>query len=167
MVINMKIKKRDEYNEVCKALEKKSEEIELLDETYRELMEKRSDLFSEIILENKLLRGTWKLRINAVPTIILTADKIKKEDDIRKLVNIGFNLRKGRSIHLKTDTDMDITLSGDGAHQRLEICLLFVNDLDELFKFFKDQGIKLRYNIYEFRVRGMKKQIAFLEKLEE
>lgn len=163
----MKIKKQDEYNKICDELEKKSEEIELLDETYSDLMSKRSDLFSEIILENKLLRGTWKLRIDAVPTIILTADKLKKKNDIRELVNIGFNLRFGRDIYLKTDTDMSIKLFGDGAYQRLEICLLFVNDLDELFKFFKDQGIKLQYNIFEFRVREMKKQIAFLERLEK
>lgn len=163
----MKIKKQDEYNEICDALEKKSGEMSALDETYEELMNKRSDLFSEIILENRLLRGIWKLRIDVVPNLILTADKLKKEDEIRKLVNIGFNLREGRNIHLKTNIDVNIILSGDSAWQKLEICLLFVHDLDALFKFFKEQGIKLQYNIHEFRVDAMKKQIAFLKKLEE
>ena len=130
-------------------------------------MKKRSDLFSEIILENKLLRGIWKLHINAVPTIVLSTDKLKKENDFRGLIRIGRGLKNVDRMHIWPDEGFDIVLIDGITYWKLEICLLYVDDFDALFKFFKEQGIRLQYNIFEFRVEAMKKQIAFLEKLEE
>lgn len=161
----MKIKKQDEYNKICDELKKRSKEIAILDEACGDLMEKRSALFSEIILENKLLRGNWKLQLNAIPTIILTTDKLKKEDDLRDLIRVGRSLKDGSHIHIWTDEDFDMTMIGSSTYWRLEICLLYVDDVNKLFEFFKRQGIKLQYNIFEFRIDAMKKQIEFLERL--
>lgn len=163
----MKIKKQDEYNKICDVLKKRSKEIAILDDACGELMKKRSNLFSEIILENKLLRGNWKLQLNVIPTVILTTDKLKKEDDLLDLIRAGRSLKDGSHIHIRTDEDFDMTMIGSSTYWRLEICLLYVDNIDELFKFFKEQGIKLQYDIFEFRIDAMKKQIEFLEKLEK
>jgi len=167
MVINMKIKKRDEYDKICDELKKRSLAIAALDEVCGELMEKRDDLFSEIILENKLLRGNWKLQLDVIPTIILTTDKLKKENDLLDLIRVGRSLKDGNRIHIRTDEDFDITMIGSSIYWRLEICLLYIDDIDKLLEFFKEQGIKLQYNIFEFRIDAMKKQIEFLERLEK
>ena len=163
----MKIENREEYEELCKELEAKSDAIGELMNAEDGLVERRDVLFSKIVLDNKLLQGEWECNPNQrFMDIVFFSKKLKRDEEFRELMSIGPNIEGRRYVVIEVD-GVSLRVADDNVRWKLELSTFYGMSLEDVFKFFKDNKMKMIYPHTKIEITNIENRLLFLKRFAE
>lgn len=163
----MKIENREEYEELCKELEAKSDAIGELMNAEDGLVERRDVLFSKIVLDNKLLQGEWECNPNQrFMDIVFFSKKLKRDEEFRELMSIGPNIEGRRYVTIEVD-GVSLRVADDNVRWKLELSTFYGMNVEGVFKFFKDNKMKMIYPHTNIEITNIEHRLLFLKRFAE